>query len=84
MDEEAGQGTAPVPVKMETDACQPRAHAWALAVLDFRSKTITYYDSPFDHERSNRVLVKLMRWLLEYAAIDAAANGDPPAIDESE
>jgi Ulp1 family protease len=27
-----------------------------LAVLDFRSKTVTCYDSLFDDERSNRVL----------------------------
>jgi sentrin-specific protease 1 len=57
---------------------------WALAVLDFRSKTITFYDSLFDDERSNRVLSTLMRWLLEYAAIYAAANEGQPAIDLSE
>jgi hypothetical protein len=56
----------------------------ALAVLDFRSKTITYYDSLFDSERSSRVLATLMRWLREYAAMDAAANGGQPAIDVSE
>jgi sentrin-specific protease 1 len=57
---------------------------WALAVLDSRSKTITYNDSFFDSERSSRVLATLMRWLREYAAMDAAANGGQLAIDVSE
>jgi sentrin-specific protease 1 len=57
---------------------------WALAVLDFCSKTITYYDSFFNSERSSRVLATLMQWLCEYAAMDVAANGGQPAIDESE
>jgi hypothetical protein len=56
----------------------------ALAVLNFRSKTMTYYDSFFDDERSNRVLATLMRWPLEYAAIVGAANGGQRAIDMSE
>jgi hypothetical protein len=50
----------------------------------FAPKTITYYDSFFDSERSSRVLATLMRWLREYAAMDAAANGCQQAIDVSE
>jgi Ulp1 family protease len=62
-----------VPVKM--DPVNVGHMHWALAVLEFRSKTITYYDSFFEIERSSHVLATLLRWLREYAAMDAAANG---------